>query len=260
MFKTNLTLDRLFVIAVLCMLTCCDTGGCLEGGNCTHPWDTLPGSCAMTTPQPPGAIGGHCYSVGSFSGVLCDNGARCDDDVCIPCGGAGGTCCDDGNGNGLCLGGATCAQGGDFGICDATCGTLTPGTDTCCAGNSCGPGAECLANTGKCVAAGTSLCSDQTQLVTQVVFQDARKCATTTATFRAKPSDLAGCISSFQMDHGFAGHCLAGDFVVPDNFCPSGWGGGQIAEICSSESPADITECEKETCNDCVIAADDSCT
>lgn len=101
--------------------------------------------------QPPhaGEQGYHCANWPA--GSLCDEGLRCINDVCTPCGTQDGMMCCDEIGHEYCLNGLACEGGnqgfdGETGQCNGDCGSIglpCCGDATCPNGGTCGDNGIC---------------------------------------------------------------------------------------------------------------------
>jgi hypothetical protein len=237
----RLSFSTLFVTAILFTMACTDYGQLGCDGKCNHPYDGKVGSCPQPN-APEGRVGGRCQG---WPAPACSAGT-CVDGTCLPCGGDGELCCPN---TSPCNAG-TCASTGDYPTCIASCGTLTPGRDTCCPGNGtkCSEGA-CDVDTNKCIKPQNVPCTGR--YAYEVALTDGAGCVVGTFYFTAdNDTDAKTCTDALKSMYGAAGECTLNQAPIDQDTCQSSFLGSysKVIEVCD---PAKIESCEQEQCSNC---------
>jgi hypothetical protein len=242
----RLSFSTLFVTAILGTMACTDYGQLGCDGKCDHPYDGEPGSC----PQPgavAGHIGGKCEAWPAFA---CDAGGVCVDGTCLPCGGDGELCCGKYGPNPEQCTSGTCTSTGDYPVCNSSCGTLTPGKDSCCPGNGikCSEGA-CDIDTNKCIQPQNVPCTGNYGYA--VAFTDGAGCVLGTSYFSAdNDTEAQQCADAAKAQYGAAGVCALNALPIEQDTCQTSFLGSfsKVIEVCDM---AKLASCEYEQCTNC---------
>jgi hypothetical protein len=249
----RLSFSTLFMASILFMMACTDYGQLGCDGKCNHPYDGKPGSCA-TGNVSVGQIGGSCAG---WPSPACAAGGTCIDGTCLPCGGDGELCCGHYSPNPSECTDGTCAATADYPTCDSSCGTLTPGQDTCCPGNGtkCSEGA-CDVDTNKCIQPQSVPCTGANPYAVALV--DGAGCVLGTFYFSGdNDTDAKACADGLKAMYGAADECTLGQIPTEKDVCESSFLGTYSAVIGVCD-PAKLAACEQEQCSNCTFQ-DGSC-
>jgi hypothetical protein len=234
--------------ALLFMMACTDYGQLGCSGKCDHPWDGKPGSCPQAGAAE-GQVGGGCAG---WPSPACGAGGKCVNGTCLTCGGDGQLCCDQFSPNPSPCNAGTCQATGDWPTCNSSCGTLTPGKDSCCAGTGtkCSQGA-CDIDTNKCIQPASDPCTGQNPY--SVYLKDAFGCAVGPFYFSADDdSEAKTCADALKAQYGAAGECSLNQGAQETDVCETSFLGHypDIVDVCDQ---ADFASCEQSKCTNCTF-------
>lgn len=243
----RLSLSTLFMTAILFTMACTDYGQLGCDGKCDHAYDGKPGSCPQAFGTE-GQVGGKCAG---WPSPACDTGGTCIDGTCLPCGGDGELCCPQYSPNPSPCNDGTCTSIDDYPTCNASCGTLTPGADSCCPGNGtkCSEGA-CDVDTNKCIQPQNAPCTGN--LPYEVALTDGAGCVIGTFYYTAdNDTEAQQCADALKAVAGAAGECSLNQTPIEQDTCQTSMLLGSHPAAITVCDQAKLASCEYEQCTNC---------